>query len=121
MNAGDLVVAREALCLAVCAAAAIIDQTTYRIPNWLTGSAAVAGVLLHAVAGAPGEAFAGAAIAALSAVLLLAIGGALGALGVVGMGDVKLIAAVGALIGARLALDATLYAMVAGGLIALAH
>jgi prepilin peptidase CpaA len=77
------------------AAAAVIDLRTRRIPNVLTAAMAVAGI-----------AFAAAGVGAITptaAVAGLVVGGLLmlpgHALGATGSGDVKLMAAVGALLG----------------------
>lgn len=76
-------------------AAAAADLTTRRIPNWITGPGAIAGVALHAYYGGMRGAtlsLAGAAIA-FAIFLLLHLAGGMGA------GDVKLAGAVGAMVG----------------------
>jgi len=80
------------LCAAI---AAVCDVRTRRIPNWLTGSGLVAGLLLHLSLGG-WRAMGGAALGGLIAgaiFLVFYIGGGLGA------GDVKLIVAVCCLAG----------------------
>lgn len=100
----------------VATAAALIDVRTGRIPNLLTASTAVFGLLLAA----------GGGTAALTAAL---IGGALGialmtpgyVLGGTGAGDVKLMAALGTLLGPAATVWAFLVTAVAGGVLAVAH
>ncbi len=95
----------------------VMDVGTRRIPNLLTGSVIVAGVLLNwALFGWPGalSSVAGAAVAI--AVLLAPF-----ALGGIGGGDVKMMAAVGALLGPRLALASLATGMVLGGVILVVH
>jgi len=82
------------LLLAVAGLAAIIDVRSRRIPNWLSLSAFVAGLVLHAAGGRAGliTALFGSGLALLIYVPLFAVQ-ALGA------GDVKLMAALGAILG----------------------
>ena len=97
------------------AAAVITDVRTRRIPNWLTGSIAGAGF---------GIAFGGGTVTPLQAALglltglLLMMPGHL--IGATGAGDVKLMAAVGSVVGPDLAFRAFLYSAVAGGVFAVA-
>src|SRR5438132_3726240 len=103
----------ELLPTVVASAAAVLDFRFRKIPNWLTVSAFGIGVLIHVVQnGADG--------------LLVALGGA--ALGLVvlvpfyllhamGAGDVKLLAALGALVGAQALVSVILYTAVVGGVI----
>lgn len=115
----------DALCLAACAIATVTDLRDYRIPNWLTFSALGAGLALNPLAQLVAHGAGGASAGALSAVagclLLLLVFGLFGALRFVGMGDVKLMAAVGALVGWPLALAALIYVTLAGGLLALVY
>ena len=97
------------------AAAVVIDVRTRRIPNWLTGSIAGAGF---------GLAFGGgvvtptqAALGLLTGLLLMMPGHLIGA---TGAGDVKLLAAVGSMLGPDLTFRAFLYSAVAGGVFAVA-
>ncbi|HET7699172.1 MAG TPA: A24 family peptidase [Vicinamibacterales bacterium] len=97
------------------ATAVYTDVRTRRIPNWLTGSIAGAGF---------GLAFGGgvvtpmqAALGLLTGLLLMMPGHLIGA---TGAGDVKLMAAVGTMLGPDLTFRAFLYSAVAGGLFALA-
>lgn len=110
----------DALALAVCALAAAIDLRSYRVPNWLTFTALPLGLALNAVLGwsaVGGLDFLWAALA--GAALGLIVFGILGAFRVVGMGDVKLVAAAGALIRWPLIVPMVLYAVLAGGIVAL--
>ncbi len=92
------------------------DLREHRIPNWITIPGLGAGLVLHGLYGGPGGllasltgAFAGAALLALPF-----------ALGWVGGGDLKLLAAVGALMGAPYAFWTVAFASVAGGIMAVA-
>src|SRR5258708_19564438 len=97
------------------AVAVVTDVRTRRIPNWLTGSLAVAGLGLAFAGGplTPGQAALG-----LVAGLLLMMPSHL--IGATGAGDVKLMAAIGALLGPGLVLRAFLFTAVAGGVLAVA-
>lgn len=86
-----------------------------RIPNWLTFSAFAAGLLVHTLR----DGVAG---------LLVALGGAALGLGLLlpfyaaramGAGDVKLLAALGALVGPQVLVSIALYTALAGGAISL--
>ena len=96
-------------------AAVVTDVRSRRIPNWLTGSIAGAGF---------GMAFGGGTVTPLQAALGLLTGLVLmmpgHLIGATGAGDVKLMAAVGAVVGPDVALRAFLYSAVAGGVFALA-
>jgi prepilin peptidase CpaA len=85
----------------------ITDMRSMRIPNWLTASAAAAGIALQAIeSGRHGLWTAGIGlIAGFAAVVLLH------AIGAVGAGDVKLFAAIGALSSATFALSALSYSV----------
>jgi prepilin peptidase CpaA len=97
------------------AAAVVTDVRTRRIPNVLTGAIAAAGL---------GMAVGGGSVTPLQALfgmlagLLLMMPGHL--IGATGAGDVKLMAAVGAVVGPALILRVFLYSAVAGGLFAVA-
>lgn len=96
-------------------AAAAIDLSTRRVPNSLTGAIAMSGVLL-AVSGygrlGPGAALAGCLVG-----LLIMLPGHL--FGATGGGDVKLMAALGTLLGPADIITAFLFTAIAGGILAL--
>ena len=101
--------------LAALTIAVVTDLKDQRIPNWLTLTLAVAGIAYHVMAsGLDGLGF---------SLIGLAIG--LGVMlppylmGVMGGGDVKLMAAVGACLGAGDTVAAFLFTSLAGGLYAL--
>jgi prepilin peptidase CpaA len=94
--------------------ATVVDIRTRRIPNVLTGSMAAVGVGL-AAAGWSGISV-GASLAGLVAGLLLMLPGH--ALGATGAGDVKLMGAVGAVVGIHLIVNAFLFTALAGGVLA---
>src|SRR5579859_646756 len=75
--------------------ASVTDVRTRRIPNWLTGSTILAGLLLHLVMGGWTQAALALAAAAVGGglFLLFYIAGGMGA------GDVKLMAAIACLVG----------------------
>ncbi len=101
--------------LIVAALGAWADLRSRRIPNWLTLPAAGFGLLLSlALEGRTGLL---SSSGGMGLALILLLPGYLGR--VMGAGDVKLMAAVGALLGFRATLIATLAALVAGGAIAL--
>ena len=97
------------------AAAAVTDVRTRRIPNWLTGAIAGAGFGLACGGGTvtPLQA----ALGLLAGLLLMMPGHVIGA---TGAGDVKLMAAVGSVVGPEMVLRAFLYSAVAGGVFAIA-
>jgi len=78
--------------LAFVVAAAVSDLRSRRIPRWFTLSGLLCGLLYHAV-------FGGMITATVAAFLGFAAGLALFQLGAIGGGDVKLIAALGAMLG----------------------
>lgn len=96
--------------------ATIVDLRTRRIPNALTGSMALLGVGL-AVSGISGLSL-GASMAGLVIGMALMMPGHL--LGATGAGDVKLMGAVGAIVGPALVLNAFLLTALAGGVLAVA-
>ncbi|HSV58990.1 MAG TPA: A24 family peptidase [Variovorax sp.] len=98
--------------------ASVSDWRSYRIPNWLTFGGALfallSGVLMARTPGAGAmQALSG---LALGFVLLLPCY----ALGVMGAGDVKLMAMVGAFLGAGATLQAVALSLIAGGVAAIA-
>jgi prepilin peptidase CpaA len=100
------------LILVTCAAAAV-DVRTRRIPNALTGAAAVAALAVHVPDGAGAVALAVAAMAAAFLAGMLAFSA-----GWFGGGDVKLVAACCGLAGFPGSLSLMLYVLVAGALLA---
>jgi prepilin peptidase CpaA len=94
--------------------ATVIDIQTRRIPNAVTAAMAGAGFGL-ALAGIGGVSL-GAAVAGLLLGLALMLPGH--ALGATGAGDVKLMAAIGSLIGPVLVVKAFLFTALAGGVLA---
>lgn len=104
----------ESVAVAVALAAAICDVRSRRIPNVLTFGAAAAAIV--AAAWTAGLSGAGSSVAGW--LLALAIWLPIYALGGMGAGDVKLMAAVGAWLGPAAALFAALYAGVAGAVMA---
>jgi len=105
---------RDLFFLAILAASAITDLRQRRILNALTYPAILAGLLLHLVEGA--DAFANAAFGAATAAAIMLplcwVGG-------MGLGDLKLLAAVGALEGFRVGTAALVDSALAGGAIAI--
>lgn len=96
------------------AGATIIDLRTRRIPNLLTGGMIGLGFAL-AAAGASGISVRASILGFVLGLLLMTPGYLLGA---TGAGDVKLMAAVGALIGPVLVINAFLGTAIAGGVLA---
>lgn len=102
------------LLLATLAIAVVTDLRARRIPNWLTLPAFAAALLLRGALGGWGGAWGladgllGAAIAFVPFLLLALAGG-------MGMGDVKLVAVVGAGLGAARVLPALACIAIAGG------
>jgi prepilin peptidase CpaA len=114
----------DAVALIGCVVAVAIDVRHYRIPNWLTAATALAGLAANAtvaaVAAGPSAAWhAGLGPALAGAALLLAVSGALALAGFLGMGDAKLLAAVGACVRWPQALPLLVYTALAGGVVAL--
>lgn len=105
----------------MCGGAAVSDLRSYRIPNWLTAGGALLGLATQvAIVVATEATWRGVLVpAALGGLSLLVLSGALGAAGLMGMGDVKLLAASGLCLRWPAALAAFLYTSLAGGVIAL--
>lgn len=95
--------------------ASVTDMRSHRIPNALTFAAAAAALLFHSTA--PAGMGIGAGLVGLIAGL--AIFFPLFALGAMGAGDVKLMAALGAWMGWQPIIFVALYGAVAGGVLAL--
>jgi prepilin peptidase CpaA len=106
----------DAAALVACAIAVATDLRARRIPNWLTVAAIGLGFALGVALG-PGAFLAAVAGAALG----LFVFGVPAAFGLVGMGDVKLVIALGALLRWPLALPLVLYIALAGGAVALSY
>jgi prepilin peptidase CpaA len=96
-------------------AAMVMDLRTRRIPNRLTLAGVAAGLALRALGGADPLVAGSLAVA-----LALAIGLPLFALGAMGAGDVKLLAAVGAFMGPAGFLTALLVSALVGGVLGIA-
>lgn len=100
--------------VAVAAGAAVTDVRAARIPNVITVTSGLAGVLAHTVL--PGGAGTTSSLAGLAAGL--AVFFPFFALGGLGGGDVKLMAAIGAWVGWPTILTVALYTALAGGVVA---
>jgi len=96
--------------------ATVVDLRTRRIPNALTVTMAAFGVALAATGAGGQPLWASAAGLALGFALMMP--GHL--LGATGAGDVKLMAAIGALVGPAVVFNTFLFTAIAGGLLALA-
>jgi prepilin peptidase CpaA len=105
----------EAFAIATVSIACIYDVSASRIPNVLTFTTAALAIVFHSFA----PSGAGFAPAILGIVVGLAVFFPLFALGAMGAGDVKLMAAVGGLVGVTSILDVALYGSLAGGMLAL--
>ena len=101
--------------LVVAAIACVFDLTSTRIPNWLTFSAAFVALVFHAVS-AQGL---GLGTALLGLAVGLALFFPIFALRAMGAGDVKLMATLGAWLGAGMVVWVAIYASIAGGVLAL--
>lgn len=115
-NASTLISVTWTAAIAVGLGACIADVRTGRIPNALTLGAAVGALVVRCATEGLWSTTEGLAGWCTGAALLLPIF----ALGGLGGGDVKLLAAMGAWLGPSDVLQAGLYAAVAGGLLALA-
>ena len=97
-------------------AGAFTDFRSRRIPNWLTGYAALLGVVLHLTAGGwkdGASSLAGFLLCGATFMVLYLAGG-------MGAGDVKLIAAEASLLGFPLSGSLLLYTVLAGGVMGIA-
>jgi prepilin peptidase CpaA len=106
----------DATAIGIGVVACVTDVRLRKVPNWLTGAAVAAGLLAHSFAPG-GQGLAG---AALGVVVGLAVFFPFFALGGMGGGDVKLMAALGAWVGASTIVWTALYGAVAGGVLGLA-
>jgi prepilin peptidase CpaA len=91
--------------------AALLDVRSRRIPNWLTASALMSGVVLNIWLLGPSGALGSLAGAALGLVLLLPFY----AQRAIGAGDIKLLAGLGALVGPHLLVSVAVYGALVGG------
>jgi prepilin peptidase CpaA len=105
----------ESTALAIGAVACFTDLRQARIPNALTFGAAAAGLAFHLLA-PQGSGFALAGAGMLAGLLVFFPFFALGAMGA---GDVKLMAAIGVWVGWQPALNVALYGALAGGVLAI--
>jgi prepilin peptidase CpaA len=105
----------ETMAVAVVIVACVWDVTTSRIPNVLTFTTIVLALAFHAIA----PAGSGVSYAALGLLAGLAVFFPMFALGAMGAGDVKLMAALGAWIGWKAILFVALYGSLAGGALGL--
>jgi prepilin peptidase CpaA len=103
-----------AIVVAVTMTAAVVDLRTRRVPNWLTFGTAALGITM-AMTHLDGVGVAGAFEGLLVGLLLMLPGHVIGR---TGAGDVKLLAALGTLLGPRSIVMAFLYTAIAGGGIA---
>jgi prepilin peptidase CpaA len=116
-SAALLAIPRDAVLAALLAAAAVIDWRTYRIPNCLT----VGGMALGLLGNTAADGLMSGLLPALAGLALgIAVLLPLYALRLMGAGDVKLMAAVGAFVGVPEILYAVLFTFIAGGIAALA-
>jgi prepilin peptidase CpaA len=96
--------------------AAVVDIRTRRVPNWLTFGVAAMGVAM-AASHVDGVGVVGAIEGLLVGLLLMLPGHVFGK---TGAGDVKLVAALGTLLGPKAIAMAFLYTAIAGGVLAVA-
>jgi prepilin peptidase CpaA len=109
---------RAGVLVALLVAAAVIDYRSFRIPNWLTVGGALIGLACSVVLPSPDRFDLVGALGGLAVgfgVLL-----PLYVLGILGAGDVKLMAMAGTFLGAWGTLHAILFTFVAGGLLGIA-
>jgi prepilin peptidase CpaA len=105
----------ELVSLTVGALACATDLRSSRIPNWLTLGAVASGVAYHAFAPSGG----GAAAAGFGLLAGLLVFFPFFALGALGAGDVKLMAALGSWLGWLPVVYVALYGAIAGGVLAI--
>jgi prepilin peptidase CpaA len=97
--------------------AMVIDVRSRRIPNWLTLPALGAGLAVRSIWGGPQELLMGVAGVFAAPACLLFLRG----FRPLGMGDMKLAAAIGALLGPKVGALAMVISGVAGGLLAIGY
>jgi prepilin peptidase CpaA len=96
--------------------AAVTDWRTYRIPNWLTAGGMALGLLYNTVTFQPWHEGLLGSLAGLGVGLVVLL--PVYALRVMGAGDVKLMAMVGAFVGLPDIFNALLYSLIVGGIAA---
>jgi prepilin peptidase CpaA len=106
----------QVVAIVVAAVACVYDVRTRRIPNALTFGAALAALAFHAAAGGPAEVVRSASGWIVGLLLFFPFF----ALGGLGAGDVKLLAALGAWLGPGPILSIAIYSAMSGGVMALA-
>lgn len=115
----------DLLCVLVCVVAVVTDLRARRIPNWLTFPAILVGLVINTTLPPiflEGVGWTVGLFSSLAGCLLLLLTfGFLGFINFVGMGDVKLMAAVGALLRWPVALWALAYVALAGGGVAVLY
>ena len=105
----------EACAIFIVIAACVFDVKTARIPNALTFSTAALALMFHALV----PSGFGVMFALVGLIVGLAVFFPLFALGAMGAGDVKLMAAIGAWLGWKAIIFVALYGSLAGGVLAL--
>jgi prepilin peptidase CpaA len=110
--------ARMVVLFVLLCTAAVSDWRSYRIPNWLTFGGVLFALVYGTLAARTPVSGATNALAGLGAGFVLMV--PFYALGIMGAGDVKLMAMVGAFLGPYQALVAVLFTFIAGGVAALA-
>ena len=114
MSASALVIGTVVVFTCFCA---VVDLRTRRIPNALTGAALITGLSINFILfGLTGLLNSLSGLVILTAVLFTPF-----ALGGIGGGDVKMMAAVGALLGPRLGLASLCAGVIIGGVVMAAH
>jgi len=106
-------VVASTIATAAASLAAIVDVRTRRIPNWLTGSLVLGGLVFNGWRGG----IVGVGLAVAGAALGLAILLPFHAVRAIGAGDVKLLAGLGAVLGPQVLVSVAIYGAIAGGLI----
>jgi prepilin peptidase CpaA len=104
----------EGFAVAIAVVACVYDVSASRIPNRLTFTTAVLGIAFHVFA----PSGSGLSYSALGLLAGLVVFFPMFALGAMGAGDVKLMAAIGAWIGAGAIIYVALYGSIAGGVFA---
>ena len=102
---------------AMVSTASVVDIRTRRIPNWLTLPSLLAGVVMNAI----GSGWSGVTHSVEGIALAIAMVGVLCAIRAMGLGDLKLCAAVGAWIGPASLAFALVVTAMAGGVLAIAY